>query len=53
LCGVWEDVESEWQVKLDEEVKRRKLGWMRLEREERVRSVSRTQWMSLIFPPFR
>jgi len=23
LCGVWEDVESEWQVKLDEEVKKR------------------------------
>jgi len=46
LCGVREDVESEWQVKLDEEVKKRqeKEAWAdelvkQLERENKVRLV--------------
>ena len=60
LRAVREDVESEWQVKLDEEVKRRqeKEAWAdelvkQLEREKKVWTDLGTQYLRLTHPAFR
>jgi len=60
LRAVREDVESEWQLKLDEEVKKKqeKEAWAdelvkQLEREKKVRSAVGVRCTRLTLPPFR